>query len=194
MAPTPLFHVTANNCLLQPCTMAGGTIVFTYKWDAGRALELIERERVTNFSGVPTMSREMLMHPDWMIRNTSSMKAMGGGGAPIQPDLVDKIDKSLSGGVPSPATASPRPTASSPPTRRSSTRPNPPSCGRIVPTLEGRLEDELGNVLEPGPETVGELCVRGAVVIKGYLNRDEATADAEMVKLIVEEDPNMNAG
>ncbi len=65
MAPTPLFHVTANNCLLHPATISGGRIVFTYKWDAGRALELIEREGVTNFSGVPTMSREILMHPDW---------------------------------------------------------------------------------------------------------------------------------
>ena len=104
MAPTPLFHVTANNCLLQPCTLAGGTIVFMYKWDAGRALELIERERVTNFSGVPTMSREMLMHPDWATRDTSSLKGMGGGGAAIQPDLVDKIDKSLTGWRPRPAT------------------------------------------------------------------------------------------
>ncbi|MGK2930959.1 MAG: AMP-binding protein, partial [Acidimicrobiales bacterium] len=55
MAPTPLFHVTACNCLLHPATLAGGTLVLTYKWDPARALELIERERVTNFSGVPTM-------------------------------------------------------------------------------------------------------------------------------------------
>ena len=63
MAPTPLFHVTACNCLLHPCTLTGGTIVLTYKWNAGRALELIERERVTNFSGVPTMSRELHRPP-----------------------------------------------------------------------------------------------------------------------------------
>ena len=178
LAPTPLFHVTANNCLLQPCTMAGGTIVFMHKWDAGRAIELIEREKVTNFSGVPTMSREMLMHPDWALRDTSSIKSMGGGGAAVQPDLVDKIDKSLKDGAPSTgygltethgivtANAAKLYTA------------KPASCGRIVPTLEGRLEDEAGNVLDPGPNVVGELCVRGAVVIKGYLNRPDATADA----------------
>jgi len=57
MAPTPLFHVTACNCILHPATLIGGTIVLTYRWDPGRALELIEREHVTNFSGVPTMSR-----------------------------------------------------------------------------------------------------------------------------------------
>jgi len=101
MAPTPLFHVTANNCLLHPATIAGARIVFTYKWDAGRALELIEREGVTNFSGVPTMSRELLLHPDWDTRDTSTLAGMGGGGAPLQPDLVAKIDKSLAGGAPS---------------------------------------------------------------------------------------------
>ena len=47
MAPTPLFHVTACNCLLHPATLTGGRIVFTYKWDPTRALELIEREQVT---------------------------------------------------------------------------------------------------------------------------------------------------
>ncbi|MEY3505810.1 MAG: hypothetical protein RI898_563, partial [Actinomycetota bacterium] len=68
MAPTPLFHVTACNCLLHPATLVGGKVVMTYKWDPGRALELIERERITNFSGVPSMSRELLMHPDWSTR------------------------------------------------------------------------------------------------------------------------------
>ena len=77
MAPTPLFHVTANNCVLHPCTLIGGKIVFMRKWDAGRALELIERERVTNFSGVPTMSRELLLHPDWAKRDTSSLQDDG---------------------------------------------------------------------------------------------------------------------
>ena len=54
--------------------------MLTYKWDAGRALELIERERVTNFSGVPTMGRELLMHPDWATRDTSSLQGLAGGG------------------------------------------------------------------------------------------------------------------
>ena len=101
MAPTPLFHVTANNCLLHPATISGSKLVLTYKWDATRALELIEREGVTNFSGVPTMSREMLMHPDWDIRNTSTLVGLGGGGAPLQPDLVEKIDQSQEGTAPS---------------------------------------------------------------------------------------------
>ncbi|MEO6570434.1 MAG: AMP-binding protein, partial [Ilumatobacteraceae bacterium] len=178
MAPTPLFHVTANNCLLQPCTLTGGKIVFLYKWDAGRALELIERERVTNFSGVPTMSREMLMHPDWAMRDTSSLRGMGGGGAALQPDLVEKIDTSLAGGVPS--TGYGLTETCGIVTANSSTlyTAKPASCGRVVPTLDARLIDDVGNVLDPGPGTLGQLSVRGAVVIKGYLNRAEATAEA----------------
>lgn len=178
MAPTPLFHVTACNCLLHPCTLAGGTLVLTYKWDPARALELIERERVTNFSGVPTMSRELLAHPDWARRDTSSLLGMGGGGAALQPDLVDKIDKSLSRGVPSTGYGL---TETHGIVTANSARfflAKPSSCGPVMPTLASKLVDELGNDLAPGPEVIGQLCVRGPVVIKGYLNRPEATAES----------------
>lgn len=178
MAPTPLFHVTANNCLLQPCTLAGGTIVFMHKWDAGRALELIEREKVTNFSGVPTMSRELLMHPDWATRDTSSMRGMGGGGAALQPDLVEKIDTALAGG--SPATGYGLTETSGIITANSARLflDKPSSCGRVVPTLDAKLIDDQRCDVTPSPDAIGELCVRGAVVIKGYLNRREASEEA----------------
>jgi acyl-CoA synthetase (AMP-forming)/AMP-acid ligase II len=177
MAPTPLFHVTANNCLLQPCTIAGGTIVFMYKWDAGRALELIERERVTNFSGVPTMSREMLMHPDWATRDTSSVKGMGGGGAPIQPDLVDKIDKSLADGAPATGYGLTETHGIVTANQAKLYTAKPASCGRVVPTLDAKLENADGEIVT-GPDAIGELCVRGSIVIKGYLNRPDATSEA----------------
>ena len=178
MAPTPLFHVTANNCLLHPATLAGGTLVLTYKWDPGRALELIEREKVTSFSGVPTMSRELLAHPDWERRDVSSIQGMGGGGAALQPDLVEKIDKSLPKGAPS--TGYGLTETHGIVTANSAGRyvEKPASCGPIVPTLEAKLVDEAGDDLPPDPDTVGQLCVRGSVVIKGYLNRPDATAES----------------
>jgi long-chain acyl-CoA synthetase len=179
MAPTPLFHVTACNCLLHPATLTGSRIVFTYKWDPGRALELIEREGVTSLSGVPTMSRELLMHPDWDTRDTSSLRTMGGGGAALQPDLVGKIAGALKGkGVPSTGYGL---TETHGIVTANSSRffiEKPESCGPIVPTLDAKLVDDEGNELPPGPNTIGQLCVRGAVVIKGYLNRPEATADS----------------
>ena len=176
MAPTPLFHVTANNCLLHPATISGSRIVLTYKWDPARALELIERERVTNFSGVPTMSRELLMHPDWETRDTSSVQGMGGGGAPLQPDLVDKIDKSLKGGAPSTGYGLTETHGIVTANSGGLYVAKPSSCGRIVPVLDAKLVDEVGNEVPEGQ--TGELCVRGSIVIKGYLNQPEATEEA----------------
>jgi long-chain acyl-CoA synthetase len=178
MAPTPMFHVTACNCIMHPATLTGGRVVFTRKWDAGRALELIERERVTNFSGVPTMSRELLSHPDWATRDTSSLVGMSGGGAAVQPDLVGKIDTALKNGVPGTGYGL---TETHGIVTANSARlylAKPESCGPIVPTLDAKLVDDDGNDLPPGNDVIGQLCVRGAIVIKGYLNRPEATAEA----------------
>ena len=176
MAPTPLFHVTANNCLLQPATLTGAKIVFTYKWDPGRALELIERERVTNFSGVPTMSRELLAHPDFAKRDLSSVAAMGGGGAALQADLVEKIDKSLGGGQPSTGYGLTETCGIVTANSAEFFLAKPSSCGPLMPTFEGKLVDEDGNTVPAGQP--GQLCVRGPAVIRGYLNKPEATADA----------------
>ena len=177
MAPTPLFHVTACNCILHPATASGAKLVLMYKWEPGRALELIERERVTNFSGVPTMSRELLLHPDWSTRDTSSLQGMGGGGAALQPDLVHKIAGALKNGAPSTGYGM---TETHGIITANGSRffiAKPESCGPLVPTLEGKLVDEDGNDLPPGPDTVGVLCVRGGVTIKGYLNRPDATSE-----------------
>ena len=177
MAPTPFFHVTACNCILHPATLTGAKVVMMYKWDAGRALELIEREGITNFSGVPTMGRELLMHPDWSKRDTSTLQGMGGGGSALQPDLVHKIAGALKQGQPSTGYGMTETcgiiTANS--SRLYLERPE--SCGPLVPTLEGKLVDEDGNDLPRDPNTVGILCVRGAIIIKGYLNRPEANAE-----------------
>ena len=178
MAPTPLFHVTACNCLLHPATLTGGRIVLTYKWNPTRALELIEREQVTNFSGVPTMSRELLAHPDWSTRDHSSLLSLGGGGAQLQPDLVEKIDQSLEGGTPSTGYGL---TETHGIVTANSARfflAKPASCGPVMPTLDAQLVGDDGTVLPAGPDTIGQLCVRGPVVIKGYLHRPDATAES----------------
>jgi long-chain acyl-CoA synthetase len=178
MAPTPLFHVTACNCLMHPATLSGAKLVLMYKWDAGRALELIEREKVTNFSGVPTMSRELLMHPDWATRDTSSIAGLGGGGAALQPDLVHKIAGAVKESAPSTGYGMTETCGIITANGGRWFVAKPASCGPVVPNLEAKLVDEDGNDLPPGPDTVGILCVKGAVVIKGYLNRPEATADS----------------
>ena len=151
--------------------------MLSYKWDPGRALELIERVGVTNFSGVPTMSRELLAHPDWDKRDTSTLLGMGGGGAAMQPDLVHKVAGSLKKGAPSTGYGMTETHGIITANAARAFVSKPESCGPVVPTLDAKLVDEAGNDLPPGPDTVGVLCVRGTVVIKGYLNRPEATAD-----------------
>jgi len=178
MAPTPLFHVTACNCILHPATLVGGTVVLMYKWDPGRALELIEREKCTNFSGVPTMGRELLMHPDWKKRDTSSLAAISGGGAAVQPDLVEKIDKELETGTPTTGYGMTETHGIITANTSLWYTTKPSSCGPAVPTLETKLVDEEGRELPRDPNITGILCVKGAVVIKGYLNRADATAES----------------
>ena len=176
MAPTPLFHVTACNCLLHPATLIGAKLVLTYKWDAARALELIERERVTSFSGVPTMSREMLLHPDWATRDTSSLQGLGGGGAPLQPDLVKKIDDALPKGAPSTGYGLTETNGILTANSSSFYVAKPESCGPLVPTVDGKVIDEMGSELPQGER--GQLLVKGPIVIKGYINRPKESAEA----------------
>jgi acyl-CoA synthetase (AMP-forming)/AMP-acid ligase II len=176
MVPTPLFHVTANNCVLHPGTLTGAKLVFMRKWDAARAIELIEREQVATFTGVPTMSREMLMHPDWQTRDTSTLASMGGGGAALQPDLVEKIDDAE--GAVKPSTGygltETHGIITAVGNRFFSERPT--SAGLIMPTFYAKVVDEDDNEVPAGER--GELCVKGPAVVKGYLNREEATAEA----------------
>lgn len=172
---TPLFHVTANNCVAQGTTLGGGKLVHMYKWDAGEALRQIEAERITAMSGVPTMAREVIAHPDFPSTDTSSLMTLGGGGAQLQPDLVHKIDASV-------ATARPNTGYGMTETCGIITSisgdffvDKADSAGPAMPCYEVKVVDEDGNEVAQGGR--GELCVRGAQVIRGYLNRPDATAD-----------------
>ena len=139
---------------------------------------MIEREGVTNFASAPTMVRDLLTHPDFATRDTSTLRGIAGGGAPVPPDLVEKMDKSL--GSKSPGTGYGL-TETSGVISLSGTKyllSKPSSVGPVLPTFDAKLINDAGEDLEAGPETVGQLCVRGPAVIKGYLNRPEATAEA----------------
>lgn len=174
LVTTPLFHVTANNCGAYAATAAGGRLVLMYRWDAGEALRLIEKHRVTAMSGVPVMARELINHPDFAKTDTSSMLALGGGGAQVPPDLVLKIDKAA-------ATARPNTGYGMTETCGIITSisgdffvDKPDSAGPYMPNFEAKCVDDNGNTVPQGE--IGELWVRGSSVIKGYINRPEATA------------------
>lgn len=176
LVTTPLFHVTANNCVAHGNTLSGGKLVHMYRWDPLEALQLIEREKVTSTTGVPVMARELVSHPDFSRYDTSSLIQVGGGGAQLQPDLVGKIDQKV-------ATARPGTGYGMTETCGVITSisgefflDKPESCGPALPVYEAECFDLEGRQLPRG-ET-GELRVRGGQVIKGYLNRPEATAES----------------
>ncbi len=173
---TPLFHVTANNCGAYATTAAGGTIVLMYRWDAGEALRIIARERVTSVGGVPVMARELINHPDFATTDVSSLTAMSGGGAQVPPDLVHKIEDKVASARPSTGYGMTETCGIITSVSGDFFVDKPDSAGPAMPAYEAQCVDDAGNPLPPG--AVGELWVRGAAVIKGYINRPEATAAA----------------
>ena len=172
---TPLFHVTANNCLAQSITLAGGKLVHMYKWDAGEALRIVEEEKITTFTGVPVMSRELVSHPDFAHRDTSSLLSLGGGGAAVQPDLVDKIEQQGKGARPSQGYGMTEVCGIISASAGDYFVDKPNSAGIVMPVYDVKCVDGEGNAVPPG--ATGEVCVKGSQVIKGYLNRPEDTAE-----------------
>jgi long-chain acyl-CoA synthetase len=173
---TPLFHVTANNCGAYAVTAAGGKLVMMYKWDAGEALRLIERERVTAMSGVPVMSRELLAHPDFAKTDLSSLMTLGGGGAPLQPDLVHKIDSQVKTARPNTGYGMTETCGIITAVAADFFVDKPDSVGPAMPSYDVRCVNDAGETLAPGE--LGELWVKGAPVIKGYINRPKETAES----------------
>jgi long-chain acyl-CoA synthetase len=171
----PLFHVTGCVAVMLSCVAAGCKLVIMHKWDPARALELIERERITNFVGVPTMSWDLLESPDFARRDTSSLKAVGGGGAPAPPELVRRIDRGFRNGAPGIGYGMTETNAYGPQNAGPDYLRRPTSCGRTVPVVEIRVTDDRGTPLPPG--AVGEIWFRGPNLIRGYWNRPDATAE-----------------
>ncbi len=175
LVTTPLFHVTANNCVAHGTTLGGGKLVHMYKWDAGTALDLIERERITAMTGVPVMAREVISHPRFAETDTSTLVSLGGGGAQLQPDLVGKIDKAVSTARPNTGYGMTETCGIITSIGGDFFVDKPESCGPAMPCYETKVVDASGNEVAQGEP--GELLVRGAQVIRGYLNREDATAE-----------------
>ena len=171
----PLFHVTGCVAVMLTSFAAGTKLVMMYKWEPERALQLIERERVTNFVGVPTMAWDLLESPAFGKYDTSSLVSIGGGGAPAPPQLVHRIDKSFGGkGRPNIGYGMTETNAYGPQNAGDDYVRKPTSAGRTVPVVELRVTDAEGRVLGPGQ--VGEIWFYGPHLIRGYWNKPEATA------------------
>jgi len=171
----PLFHVTGCVPVMLSCWASGLKLVMMYKWDADRALELIERERVTNFVGVPTQSFDLLESPRFAATDTSSLASIGGGGAPAPPELVKRVATSFRGGGPSIGYGMTETNAYGPGNNGQDYLTHPTSTGRATPILELAVRDPEGRELPIGER--GEIWFKGPHLIRGYWNKPEATAE-----------------
>ena len=171
----PLFHVTGCVPVLLSCFSAGLKLVIMYKWDADRALELIEREQVTNFVGVPTQSFDLLESPRFEETDTSSLTSIGGGGAPAPPELVKRVASSFRGGGPSIGYGMTETNAYGPGNNGQDYLTHPTSTGRATPILELAVRDAEDQDLPIGER--GEIWFKGPHLIRGYWNKPEATAE-----------------
>jgi long-chain acyl-CoA synthetase len=171
----PLFHATGCHSVLVGNMMSGGKLVMMYRWDAGRALELIERERINSFGGVPAMVMQVLDHPDFGWRDTSSVKSVGYGGAPAPPDLVRRVQEQLGSTPASNGYGLTETSSLSTMNTGADYLAKPDSVGPPVPVVTVKAVDPLGQEVALG-ET-GELWIKGPNVVKGYWNRPDATAE-----------------
>ncbi len=171
----PLFHVTGSIPVMLGCFASGLKLVIMYKWDPERALELIERERVTNFVGVPTQSWDMLQAPRFADFDTSSLVAVGGGGAPAPPELVRRVASSFAKASPNIGYGMTETNAYGPQNGGEDYLTHPTSTGRATPILQVEVRDEGGVAVPIGER--GEIWFKGPNLIRGYWNRPEATAE-----------------
>jgi long-chain acyl-CoA synthetase len=170
----PLFHATGCHSILVANLLAGGKLVMMQRWDAGRALQLIERERITTFGGVPTMVMEVLDHPDFARRDTSSVRNVGYGGAPAPPELVRRVKADFPGGNASNGYGLTETSSLSTMNTGADYVAKPDSVGPPVPVVSVKVVDLEGKEVPVGD--IGELWIKGPNVVKGYWEKPEATA------------------
>jgi long-chain acyl-CoA synthetase len=167
----PFFHATGCHSVLVANLAAGNELVLMRRWDAGRALELIEQERVTTFGGVPAMVWQVLEHPDFERRDLSSLRVVAYGGAPAAPELVRAIEERFPGRTPSNGYGLTETSSVTTMNVGPDYVARPDSVGVPVPVCDVQVVDALGRPLPVGE--VGELWIKGPNVVKGYWNQPE---------------------
>ena len=174
MGCLPLFHVFGLTCGLNATIVGGGTLTLLPRFDARKALEIIGRDQVTIFEGVPTMYAAMLHHRAHATADTSSLRTCISGGAAMPVEVLRGFEQTfgcmiLEGyGL---SETSPVASFNHPDRVR-----KPGSIGTPVEGVEMRVVDLNGHQLPVGE--VGEIAIRGHNVMKGYWAKPEATAEA----------------
>ncbi|CAE7775779.1 lcfA [Symbiodinium sp. CCMP2456] len=154
----PLFHVTGSHIAMLAAICRGDRLILMYKWNATRALQLIQEEKVNSIVGVPTNTYELVNHPDFKKFDTSSMTNVGGGGAAFAAPMIKRVrqtfEKAKAG------------------TGYGLTETNAVSV--IMPAV--CILGEGDAKMPPGG--VGEICLRGPAIMQEYWRKPDRTAEA----------------
>jgi len=170
----PLFHVTGEVPVMLNSFVVGRCMIIMPKWDATEALRLIEKEKVTYFVGVPTMSLELMNHPDRHKFDLSSLKDITAGGAPRPISHVERLKHEFPNAQPALGYGLTETNATGCANFWSSYAARPASTGRAQkPLVEVAILGAGDRLLATG-ET-GEIGIRTAANIKGYFRNPEAT-------------------
>jgi long-chain acyl-CoA synthetase len=174
MGCLPLFHSFGQTCGLNAAVTSGACLALLPRFDPGQALEVIQRERVTVFEGVPTMYVALLHHPGRDAFDTGSLRVCVSGGAALPVEVLRGVEEAfgcivLEGyGL---SETSPVATFNHPDRQRKAG-----SIGTPISGVQVRVVDGLGNDAPAGE--VGEIAIRGHNVMKGYWRQEQATRQA----------------
>ena len=159
----PLFHAFGQTCGLNATVAAGGCLTLIPRFDGGKALEIIARDRVTLFEGVPTMYAAMLHHPSAAESDASTLEVCVSGGAAMPVELMRAFEEQFGCAIlEGYGLSETSPVASF---NRADGLRKPGSIGIPIDGVEMKLVD-------------GEIAIRGHNVMKGYWGMPEATASA----------------
>lgn len=172
----PLFHVTGEVPVLLNSFAIGRSMVIMPKWDASEALRLIEKERITYFVGVPTMSLELMNHPERHKYDLSTLTDITAGGAPRPVSHVERLTREFPDAHPALGYGLTETNAVGCQNFWSNYAEKPNSTGRALkPFVEIVILGENNRILEA--HETGEIAIRSAANIRGYWQNSSATKE-----------------
>jgi len=172
----PLFHIFALSSIMNISVLFGGTMTLVPRFDATAVLEVIQRDKVTIFEGVPTMYVALLHAPNLDDYDTSSLRVAVSGGAPIPAEVIDSFERRF--GVVILEGYGLSETSSTTTFNISESERKVYSVGKPIWGVSVQIWDSERRALPAGSANVGEIVVRGPNVMTGYHDNPTATAEA----------------